>query len=167
MTRTLSVNIISNQRRNKQSLIGDIGDELAISLINQRLDAQHKVYYCDVKADVQDIYNQTHRTHSSGPACSTIGNSTVQRILNRANLSVKPARTTKQRDGDNTHIDTFRQLVKQKLQQYDLQYVLNIDETQLTPVPHNHQTIRSAHSTVKSDTNKHNATAMMCGISTT
>ena len=87
--------------------------------------------------------------------------------MNRANLSVGPARTTKQLANDNTHIDTFRQLAKQTMQQYDPQYVLNIDETQLTPVPHNHQTIRSAHSTVKSVTNEHNATAMMCSISAT
>ena len=58
------------------------------------------MYYRDVKADVQHIYNQTHRTRSSDPARSTIGNSTVQRILNRAKLSVGPARTTKQCDDD-------------------------------------------------------------------
>ena len=87
MTRTLSLDIIScgfnwaSQlcllTQIKPSLIGDTGDELVISLINQRLDAQHNLYYRDVKADVQHLYNQTHRTRSSGPARSLFGNSTV------------------------------------------------------------------------------------------
>ena len=80
----------TDKRRNKQSLIGDTGDELVISLINQRLDAQHNLYYRDIKANVQQIYNQTHCTCSSDSARSPLGNSTVQRILNRANLSVGP-----------------------------------------------------------------------------
>ena len=47
----------TDQRRHKPSSIGDTVDELVISLINQQL-------------DVQQIYNQTHRTRSSDPARS-------------------------------------------------------------------------------------------------
>ena len=64
------------------------------------LDDGNEVHYRDVNQAILDTTNLQYQTHSHGPARTTVGNSAVQRILNKYNFTVGKAQPTKQRVGD-------------------------------------------------------------------
>ena len=91
---------LPDQRHNKSSRLGDTGDELVASIINKKLDDGNEVHYDDVKQAILDTTSLTPPTRSHGPARTTVGNSAVQRILNKYNFTVGKAQPTKHRAGD-------------------------------------------------------------------
>ena len=92
--------------------MGDTGDELVASIINNQVDVGNKVHYSDVKQGILDTTNLTHQTRSHDIARTTVGASAVQRILNKSNFTVGKPKATKHRAGDETCIAEFQQQVK-------------------------------------------------------
>ena len=91
---------VVDKRHNKPSRIGDTGDELVASIINNKLDDGNEVHYDDVKQAILDTTNLQYQTHSHGSARITVGNSAVQRILNKYNFTVGKAKPIKHCAGD-------------------------------------------------------------------
>ena len=91
---------VVDKRHNQSSRIGDAGDELVASIINNKLDNGNEVHYDDVKQAILDTTNLQYQTRSHGLARITVGNSAVQRILNKYNFTVGKAQPTKHRVGD-------------------------------------------------------------------
>ena len=91
---------VFDKRHNKPSRIGDTGDELVASIINNKLDDGNEVHYGDVKQAILATASLTSPTRSHGPARTSVGNSAVQRILNKYNFTVGKAQPTKHRAGD-------------------------------------------------------------------
>ena len=59
-----------------------------------------EVHYGDVKQAILATASLTSPTRSHGPARTSVGNSAVQRILNKYNFTVGKAQPTKHRAGD-------------------------------------------------------------------
>ena len=93
---------------NKPSRIGDTGDELVASIINNKLDDGNEVHYDDVKQAILDTTSLTPPTRSHGPARTSVGNSAVQRILNKYNFTVGKAKASKQRAGIEANLAEFQ-----------------------------------------------------------
>ena len=69
-----------DQRNSNSNRIGDTGDVLVASIINNKLDAGNEVHYDDVRRAILDVGSLNHQTSSHGSARSTVGASTVQLI---------------------------------------------------------------------------------------
>ena len=107
----------------------------------------------------------TTPTRSHSPARTSVGNSAVQRILNKYNFTVGKAQPTKHRAGDELTISEFQQQVQTKFNTYSPELILNLDETQLSStLTSTYKVIKTSESRIRLDISKHNATAMMCCI---